>query len=101
MNLSTALPTLLGLAWLAPLAAFVFVLFFGKYLGKRAWMPSVAAIVGACILSLISLGGWLGEHPLVSAHHGASEHATEHGTEHGTEHDAKGDAKEHSSLNKS
>jgi NADH-quinone oxidoreductase subunit L len=89
MNLSTALPTLLGLAWLAPLAAFVFVLFFGKYLGKRAWMPSVAAIVGACVLSLISLCGWLGEHPLVSAHHGTSEHSTE------------SDSKEHSALEKS
>jgi hypothetical protein len=78
MNLPTTLPTLLGLAWLLPLASFVFVLFFGKYVGKHGKGASYiasGAIIGAFVCSAISLCGWLGEHPLVSAHHSSGEHA--------------------------
>ena len=33
MDLTTLLPTLLGLAWLLPLASFVLIVFFGKRMG--------------------------------------------------------------------
>ncbi len=68
MNLSSTLPTLLGIAWLLPLASFVLILFFGKHMGshgKGASYVACAAIIGAFLLSAISLVGWLGEHPFV------------------------------------
>lgn len=93
MNLETALPTLLGIAWLLPLASFVLILFFGRHMGKHgkgASYVACAAIMTACVLSLISLCGWLGEHPLASGH-GAEEHSSaEHhsGDDHGQSHHA-------------
>src|SRR5690242_6642700 len=79
MNLSSTLPTLLGIAWLLPLASFVLILFFGKHMGshgKGAPFVACGAIIGAFLLSAVSLCGWLGEHPLSAAHH---EAATEGG----------------------
>ena len=50
MTLATILPTLLGLAWLLPLAAFVLILFFGPRMGKAgryAAYVATAAIITA------------------------------------------------------
>lgn len=35
MDLAAQLPTLLGLAWLVPLASFVLILFFGPRMGPH------------------------------------------------------------------
>ena len=55
MNLTTLLPTLLGLAWLLPLASFVLIVFFGKRMGhggKAAGFVATGAIVsGSCFRS--------------------------------------------------
>lgn len=75
MNLSSTLPTLLGIAWLLPLASFVLILFFGKHMGshgKGASYVACGAIIGAFVLSAVSLCGWLSEHPLSAAHHDAA-----------------------------
>ncbi len=76
------LPTLLGAAWLAPLVAFVVIVFVGKRLGphgKYAGYLSVAAIVASTVLSLTAMFGvWLPNHPLMaSAHHEAGEESEE------------------------
>ncbi|HTQ38057.1 MAG TPA: proton-conducting transporter membrane subunit, partial [Pirellulales bacterium] len=71
---------LLGIAWLLPLASFVLIVFFGRHMGshgKGAAYVACGAIIGAFILSAISLGGWLGQHPVSAAQH---EAATEVGT---------------------
>ncbi|HEY2882878.1 MAG TPA: NADH-quinone oxidoreductase subunit L, partial [Pirellulales bacterium] len=76
MNLASTLPTLLGIAWLLPLASFVMILFFGKYMGhhgKGAAYLAAGAIITAFVLSAISLAGWISQHPLTSAHHGETE----------------------------
>jgi len=79
MGLSATLPTLLGIAWLLPLASFVLIVFFGRHMGshgKGAAYVACGAIIGAFLLSAISLCGWLGEHPLSAARY---EAATEGG----------------------
>jgi NADH-quinone oxidoreductase subunit L len=83
MELSSALPLFLGLAWLLPLASFVLILFFGPRMGKAgryAAFVATAAIGTAFVLSLASLVGWLMVHSLpvpgVAAHAGVeSPHA--------------------------
>lgn len=61
----SALPWLLGLATLLPLASFFFLLLFGSRLGK-AWgdgaYVATGAIAAAGVLSAISLLIWLGHH---------------------------------------
>jgi hypothetical protein len=46
MDLSSQLPLLLGLAWLAPLASFVAILFFGPRMGQHgknsSWVETAA-----------------------------------------------------------
>jgi NADH:ubiquinone oxidoreductase subunit 5 (subunit L)/multisubunit Na+/H+ antiporter MnhA subunit len=78
MDIAAQLPMLLGLAWLAPLASFVAILFFGPRMGhhgKNAAWVATAAIVTSLVLSLTAFGTWLGSHPVQAvAHHGA-EHA--------------------------
>jgi NADH:ubiquinone oxidoreductase subunit 5 (subunit L)/multisubunit Na+/H+ antiporter MnhA subunit len=73
MDLSTSLPTLLGLAWLAPLASFVAILFFGPRMGSHgkyaAWVAT-AAIVTSLGLSLVAAGQWLAAHPVAAVEHG-------------------------------
>ena len=67
MNLTTLLPTLLGLAWLLPLASFVLILFFGKRMGhggKGAGYLATGAIVSGFVLSLSALICWLRAYPL-------------------------------------
>jgi hypothetical protein len=53
MNLASTLPTLLGLAWLLPLASFVLIVFFGKYMGKHGKGASYVA-AGAIITAFVS-----------------------------------------------
>ncbi len=91
MDLASQLPFLLGLAWLAPLASFVAILFFGPRMGhhgKNAAWVATAAIVTSFVLSLAAFGAWLGAHPVKSVGHGA--HATDaaHGEAHAGDHGA-------------
>jgi NADH-quinone oxidoreductase subunit L len=72
MDLSQTLPVLLGIAWLLPLASFVLIVFFGPRMGphgKLAGHVATGAILGALVLSVIALGGWLSNHPITDAHH--------------------------------
>jgi len=68
----SALPLLLGLATLLPLASFFVLLVFGprfgKALGHGAYVAT-GAIVGAGVLSFVSLFIWLGHHFPEDAHH--------------------------------
>ncbi len=76
MDLATSLPTLLGIAWLLPLASFVVIVFLGPRLGKHgkgAAYVACGAIIAAFVLSAIAMVGWLGQHPLTPPHHGAVE----------------------------
>jgi NADH-quinone oxidoreductase subunit L len=94
MDLAAQLPMLLGLAWLAPLASFVAILFFGPRMGPHgrnaAWVAT-AAIVTSLVLSLAAFVTWLGAHPVTPAHHGGDHgaaHAGEHGDAHAGDHAA-------------
>ncbi|MFM7248889.1 MAG: NADH-quinone oxidoreductase subunit L [Planctomycetaceae bacterium] len=97
MDIDTLLPTLLGLAWLLPLASFVVILFAGPRLGhhgKGAATVATAAIVGALALSLVAFVTWLANHPVGPAGHaegagaahasadGGGEHAGDHADDH-------------------
>jgi len=79
MDLGTTLPLLLGLAWLLPLASFVLIVFFGPRMGKAghaAGYVATTAILTALVLSLISMGLWLSQHPVsVANHHDATQGA--------------------------
>lgn len=69
----SALPLLLGLATLLPLASFFVLLVFGRRFGKtlgHGAYIAVGAIVGAGVLSFISLFIWLGNH-FPDASHGS------------------------------
>jgi NADH-quinone oxidoreductase subunit L len=73
MDLESLLPTLLGLAWLLPLASFVIILFAGPRLGdhgKGAAGVATAAIVGSFVLSLVAFVSWVAEHPVRAVAHG-------------------------------
>ncbi len=76
MDLAQSLPTLLGIAWLLPLASFVVIVFLGPRLGKHgkgAAYVACGAIIAAFVLSAIAMVGWLGQHPLAPPHHGTIE----------------------------
>jgi len=81
MDLAAQLPLLLGLAWLAPLASFVAILFFGPRMGPHgrnaAWVAT-AAIVTSLVLSLLAAGSWLSAHPVRAAHHAGGDHGGSH-----------------------
>ncbi|NBW95199.1 MAG: NADH-quinone oxidoreductase subunit L [Planctomycetia bacterium] len=91
MDTAAQLPLLLGLAWLAPLASFVAILFFGPRMGPHgrnaAWVAT-AAIVASLVLSLFAAGAWLGAHPVQVSHHGSGDvaaadtHAGDHAVDH-------------------
>ncbi len=72
MDPATTLPVLLMAAWLVPLASFVLIVLFGKYMGphgKAAGYLSVLAIVTSAIFSLIAMFGvWLPNHDFPTAH---------------------------------
>ena len=78
----SALPWLLGLATILPLASFFFLLMFGSRLGKaygHGAYVATGAIVAAGVLSFVALFIWLGHHfPGGSAHH-ADASAAVHG----------------------
>ncbi|HTN76863.1 MAG TPA: NADH-quinone oxidoreductase subunit L [Pirellulaceae bacterium] len=79
MDPAAALPVLLGLAVLLPLAAFTFILLTGPRLGSglgHGAYVSIGAIVGAAVLSFLSLFIWLGSHWPESSHHAHEEHHT-------------------------
>jgi len=93
----SALPLLLGLATLLPLASFFVLLVFGprfgKALGHGAYVAT-GAIVGAGVLAFYSLVIWLVNHPLGDAAHPSSDDnhvaaATKHDESEG--HDAEDD----------
>ena len=75
----STIPTLLGLAWLTPLASFVAILFFGPKMGhhgKNAAWVATAAIATSLVLSLVAAGQWFAAHPVVAVDHGGhGEHA--------------------------
>jgi proton-translocating NADH-quinone oxidoreductase chain L len=93
MDLAVMLPTLLGLAWLLPLASFAAIVFFGRHMGKHgsgAAYVACGAIITGFVLSAICLIGWLGQHPLTSQEHGSetaavadTESSNHHDSEHG------------------
>jgi proton-translocating NADH-quinone oxidoreductase chain L len=67
MQSPDSIPTLLGLAWLLPLASFVAILFFGPKMGphgRQAAGVATAAIAGSLVLSVVSLAIWLAAHPV-------------------------------------
>jgi proton-translocating NADH-quinone oxidoreductase chain L len=79
MELATTLSTLLGAAWLLPLASFVIIWLFGPRLGhagKHAGYVATGAILGSFVLSLIAMLSWTGKHGVfVEAHHDESHAA--------------------------
>ena len=86
MDLESLLPTLLGLAWLLPLASFAVILFAGPRLGdhgKGAAGVATAAIVGSFVLSLMAFISWVAQHPVHAVAHddhgGAHASATVNG----------------------
>src|SRR5262245_1441256 len=87
MDLPRTLPLLLGLAWLLPLASFTLIVLFGPRMGKHgrgAGLLATAAIVGACVLSMIALVGWIGGHGTgVGAHEETSAGKVVEQSEHG------------------
>ena len=77
MDLDKALPILLGLAWLLPLASFALILLFGPRMGKAgrgAGYLATAAIIASFVLSLAALGTWLSHHPVTATEHHAAGH---------------------------
>ena len=92
----SSLPTLLGAAWLMPLAACALIVFFGPKMGhhgKAAGYVSVGAIVTSCVLSFVAMFGvWLPNHPLADAsHHGAGHGEGEHPLDGDGDHDGAAD----------
>lgn len=64
-HLSTLLPTLLGAAWLLPLASFTLIVLFGPRMGKHgsgAATLATAAIGFGFILSAVALFAWVREY---------------------------------------
>src|SRR5688572_15107796 len=85
-SLQTALPMLLGIAWLLPLASFALIVLFGPRMGKHgvlAGYVATGAIVGSFVLSAAALVLWLGERgPTGNVSHAAEAHGAEaHGAE--------------------
>jgi NADH:ubiquinone oxidoreductase subunit 5 (subunit L)/multisubunit Na+/H+ antiporter MnhA subunit len=106
MDLAAQLPMLLGLAWLAPLASFVAILFFGPRMGHHgrnaAWVAT-AAIVTSLVLSLTAFVTWLGGHPVQAVAHGghgehAAAHAADHADAHGADHGNAGGHDGHATV---
>jgi NADH:ubiquinone oxidoreductase subunit 5 (subunit L)/multisubunit Na+/H+ antiporter MnhA subunit len=64
-----AIPTLLLIATLLPLASFWVILFAGTRLGRSAATISIGAILGSAALSFLCLFIWLGNHWPQGAHH--------------------------------
>ena len=84
------LPTLLGIAWLVPLASFTVIVFLGPKLGKHGYLASwvaTGAILTALALSMVSLGIWLKSTGGVApAEHAAAHDASVKDKPHGDAH---------------
>ena len=69
-------------AWLLPLASFVLIVLFGKYMGhhgKGAGYLAVLAIVTSALFSLIAMFGvWLPNHAFLEQEHHGEEHGESH-----------------------
>ncbi|HEX5500560.1 MAG TPA: hypothetical protein VFX03_15095, partial [Thermomicrobiales bacterium] len=78
MELSTLLPTLLGIAWLLPLASFALIALFGPRMGKHgvgaSYLATSAIAIGA-LCSWFSLACWFGHYGFRPAEHGGGSHA--------------------------
>ena len=77
MDAATLLPMLLGAAVLLPLLSFAVIVLAGPNLGehgKAAGTVATAAILGAALLSYLSLFVWLGSNWPQVAHHGHEGH---------------------------
>ncbi len=73
MDFDSALPLLLALAWLLPLASFALIVLVGPRMGKAGYYAAhvaTAAILMGFVLSVAALGLWLVHHPLTTTAHG-------------------------------
>ena len=82
MDPVTALPKLLAIAWLLPLASFALIVLFGPRMGKAGigagWLATLA-IGSSCVLSLVALFGvWLPHHGAMPPEHHGGHAAAEH-----------------------
>src|ERR1700682_733263 len=79
MDPAVALPNLLAIAWLLPLASFTLIVFLGPrmgHAGKHAGTVATGAILASCLLSLVALFGvWLPHHGTGVARGHGGEHA--------------------------
>jgi len=95
-HLASTLPTLLGLAWLVPLASFAVIVLAGPRLGKAgvlAGYVATGAIVTAFLLSMAAFGFWLAEFgPMPEGLHADEAHAGESAAHGAHEGDAHGEA---------
>ncbi len=76
MNSLSLVPQLLLIAWMLPLASFVFVFLTGSFLDRRgrgAGFIATAAIGVSFLLSVVAAVLWFGHHPL-DANHQAAGH---------------------------
>lgn len=81
MDPQSPLPFLLACAWLVPLASFVTILLFGKYMGpggKFGGYLATLAIVTSVVFSLTAMGVWLKNYPIKDTAHHAESHEGEH-----------------------
>jgi proton-translocating NADH-quinone oxidoreductase chain L len=84
----STLPFLLACAWLIPLASFVTILLFGKYMGPGGkfggYLATMAIVTSAALSWFAMFGVWLPNYPLKAAHGEApvSENAAAAGEEH-------------------
>ena len=75
------IPTLLAAAVLLPLLSFGMILVAGPKMGKRglfAGYLATAAILGAAVLSFVSLSLWINGNPPVETAHHAESHDGQH-----------------------
>ena len=80
MDFRTLMPTLLGLAWLLPLASFALLVLWGRRMGrggKCAGYLATLAIFCSAVLSFTALAAWLSHHPCLPPAHEAAEHAAQ------------------------
>jgi proton-translocating NADH-quinone oxidoreductase chain L len=74
MDPESTLPFLLACAWLIPLASFVTILLFGKYMGPGGkfggYLATMAIVTSAALSWFAMFGVWLPNYPLKDAAHG-------------------------------
>lgn len=98
MPTETLLPTLLLVAWLAPLASFAVSAVAGTVLARRPGgvdgvsaraigQVATGAVVVSLLASLGALGVWVAEHPPAGSHGEHAAHHVAHSATHDTTHD--------------